>query len=929
VSLFKITIDMDEEILPAVLLPNMVGVETEFNASNLEEALLQRADLEDPADYLLGGTGSPRSGDDWMLKMASVVFSTSSSIKFAAERAFGAALAKRMANRRMLAVTLYNAATTVTQVDSGLSNEAACWAINAAATYGPALGLRFICSSFSTSISQTNLADTSMVLFKASEIFSTVYSMRCLVQFSLAQTKLCPFRHIFSKNPFPDSFQVNPELYPFFKDFDKSYKSRNGLDEEIGIVRHTMSLYTQNLHRMMKVAFKDDVSRSALLRVLFNILHDNKEEGNTASAIRDPMGKLSIKFAQSLSITSLLLQAVKGFGKKGLDELAISPIWCFADQMRFDLFSNQTTLQPVESRKLRAGAPNVQEHIFDDKSASYGTLFWLLHWSMRQSLHPVISQFNFQMQHLMRQLQNRLTTAEDNGNAREAQMAKLQLHYLNNKVYTLNAILMEPDFKFACLAFFRLSMKFMINVAEKSPDSLMEMPEFLLENINDVMGQLSRFENDFLADAVDEDFLHTAYKYIVLYMKGPTYAFNPHLRKDLGPLLTICTPFDRRREGDGNRAGSVLTMIGQLRHSAIRNFEDKYGLAKAVIGVFCDCELVTDDEGFDSKFSYRMPFYTVLDGLWKIEEYKKEIVKLSAEALEDMAKQPLFLRFISLLIDDTNSMMGKSMETFQEIRTTELKEEPTDEDKEKLDKLYRQAYSYVGLSQETLNLFGLLSKGCQPLFADPTLVTRIAEMANFFTNMLVGKNRKMLKVKDPKKINFRPIDMVKSLALLYVNMADFENWNKAVCADERAFSMGMIEEGGKILLNSRLPSAEVVGAKFNELTLILQDYIDEEIDFEEEPPDEFCDPIMGSLMEDPVELPRSGAILCRNTIARQLLVTPIDPFNRQPLSLDEVIPRPDLKVQIKQWKREQREKYSKNSAESSRPRAELEDAPMD
>ena len=135
----------------------------------------------------------------------------------------------------------------------------------------------------------------------------------------------------------------------------------------------------------------------------------------------------------------------------------------------------------------------------------------------------------------------------------------------------------------------------------------------------------------------------------------------------------------------------------------------------------------------------------------------------------------------------------------------ELKEDRTDEDKDRLEKLYRQAYSYVGLSQETLNLFGLLSEGCQPLFADPTLVSRIAEMANFFMNMLVGKKRKMLKVKEPKKINFRPIDMVKSLALLYVNMADFENWNKAVCADERAFSMGMIEEGAKILLNSSLP----------------------------------------------------------------------------------------------------------------------------
>ena len=62
--------------------------------------------------------------------------------------------------------------------------------------------------------------------------------------------------------------------------------------------------------------------------------------------------------------------------------------------------------------------------------------------------------------------------------------------------------------------------------------------------------------------------------------------------------------------------------------------------------------------------------------------------------------------------------------------------------------------------------------------------------------------------------------MVKSLALLYVNMADFENWNKAVCADERAFSMGMIEEGGKILLNSRIP---VMYSYFDEAQLFLKE----------------------------------------------------------------------------------------------------------
>ena len=73
--LFKITLNMEEEILPAVLLPNMVGEETFFSALNLEEAILQRADLEGPGDYLLGGSGTPRSGDSWMLKMVAVIHS--------------------------------------------------------------------------------------------------------------------------------------------------------------------------------------------------------------------------------------------------------------------------------------------------------------------------------------------------------------------------------------------------------------------------------------------------------------------------------------------------------------------------------------------------------------------------------------------------------------------------------------------------------------------------------------------------------------------------------------------------------------------------------------------------------------------------------------------------------------------------------------
>lgn len=68
----------------------------------------------------------------------------------------------------------------------------------------------------------------------------------------------------------------------------------------------------------------------------------------------------------------------------------------------------------------------------------------------------------------------------------------------------------------------------------------------------------------------------------------------------------------------------------------------------------------------------------------------------------------------------------------------------------------------------------------------------------------------------------------------------------------------------------------------------------EEIDYDDAP-DEFLDPLMANLMEDPVELPDSKTIIDRVTIKRHLVNDPHDPFNRAPLTMDQVISRPDIK----------------------------------
>jgi len=50
------------------------------------------------------------------------------------------------------------------------------------------------------------------------------------------------------------------------------------------------------------------------------------------------------------------------------------------------------------------------------------------------------------------------------------------------------------------------------------------------------------------------------------------------------------------------------------------------------------------------------------------------------------------------------------------------------------------------------------------------------------------------------------------------------------------------------------------------------------------------DPLMDNIMDDPIILPSSRKIMDRTVILRHLLNSQTDPFNREPLSEDNLIP---------------------------------------
>merc|ERR1712060_1037453 len=63
-------------------------------------------------------------------------------------------------------------------------------------------------------------------------------------------------------------------------------------------------------------------------------------------------------------------------------------------------------------------------------------------------------------------------------------------------------------------------------------------------------------------------------------------------------------------------------------------------------------------------------------------------------------------------------------------------------------------------------------------------------------------------------------------------------------------------------------------------------------------PDEYLDPIMSEIMEDPVLLPTSNTIMDRKVIERHIMSCDDDPFNRAHLSVQDLVPQTELRAQI-------------------------------
>lgn len=291
--------------------------------------------------------------------------------------------------------------------------------------------------------------------------------------------------------------------------------------------------------------------------------------------------------------------------------------------------------------------------------------------------------------------------------------------------------------------------------------------------------------------------------------------------------------------------------------------------------------------------------------MWDSASHRQAIINESKTGKQ-------FVKFINMLMNDTTFLLDECLEYLKRIHETqalqldakaweELSVDTQQSRQRQLSQDERQCRSYLTLAKETVDMFHYLTIDIKDPFLRPELVDRLSSMLNFNMKQLLGQKCNNLKVRNPAKYGWDPRRLLGQLVDIYLHLS-CDEFAAALAADERSFDKNFFNDAADRIERLRIRSAVEVEKfrslfhKAHEIYISNQKCEDEFADA----PDEFRDPLMDILMTDPVLLP-SGVVMDRSIIMRHLLNSNTDPFNRQHLTEDMLIPGTFLHFNLKNY----------------------------
>lgn len=414
-------------------------------------------------------------------------------------------------------------------------------------------------------------------------------------------------------------------------------------------------------------------------------------------------------------------------------------------------------------------------------------------------------------------------------------------------------------------------------LTDNIPETLSCIPEFIVENTIGFICFLKRL-NPNTFEEHGFDFLNPILSEIIGLMESSKRLYNPHLRAQLAEGLEALLPII---DDGNNTSGQRLQTLGTFhRQQLFINHQHRKYIVNNLLEVFVSIEMTGQSVQFEQKFNYRRPMYIVMDYLWKINEHKNYFKILADDAEENMdaVQPPLFLKFINLLMNDAVFLLDEALTNMAQLKQMLTARENGDWEKLPQNERDQQTRNlqHVGmiakfdniLGRETISTLKMLTTYIKSIFCHSTMVDRIASMLNYLLLQLVGPNKRNLKVKDQKEYEFNPGNLVLNICEIYINLGENDKFTLAVSQDGRSYRSDLFKLADNVLMRigggAILTDLECFSKRVEEAGNIKR--VEEEIF--SDAPDEFLDPIMSTLMIDPVFLPSSKISVDRQTIAR-------------------------------------------------------------
>ncbi|KDN45409.1 hypothetical protein RSAG8_04996, partial [Rhizoctonia solani AG-8 WAC10335] len=418
---------------------------------------------------------------------------------------------------------------------------------------------------------------------------------------------------------------------------------------------------------------------------------------------------------------------------------------------------------------------------------------------------------------------------------------------------------------------------------EQVLDDFRMLPEYFVEDVVDYYIYIMKTRNDLLDNTLRTEFLVFA----LTFLSSTWYIKNPFLKSKLLQGLFYGS-IHIGRERDGLLGPLFNSHPLALQHllptlmwfyveveqtGASSQFYDNLGYLTVVqcLMEHPEVEQTGASSQFYDKFESRRNIAYILRVIWNNPSHRDTLLK----AAENSDK---FVRFANLLMNDATYLLDELLTKLATIKQLQLlmanKEQwdalPVEERREK-EKNLRQsegmAASYATLGKSTVELLRNFTKETKAAFLRPEIVDRLAAMLAYNIDMLCGPRCSSLHVKDMEKYRFQPRALLGEIFQIFLNLSGDAPFIQAVASEGRSYKKEVFLNAAGIVRKHGIKSE----TEIEKFVAFIQNVEEAKVLIEQEDdlgdaPDEFMDPLMYTLMRDPVKLPSSKATVDRSTI---------------------------------------------------------------